>query len=76
MPKTYTIYRLICLKCNNFYIGSKIRSLHIRIKEHLNTRTSSFDKHLIKCENNDNIFSIKIEVIVRNVGNLRIKEVL
>ena len=42
MPKNYTIYRLICLKCHNFYIGSTIRPIHIRIKEHLNTRASSF----------------------------------
>ena len=30
--KTYTIYRLICLKCHNFYIESTIRPLHYRIK--------------------------------------------
>ena len=46
------------------------------IIEHLNTRASSFHKHLIKCKNNDNYFSIKIKAIVRNVGNLRIKEAL
>ena len=72
--KTYTIYPLICLKCHNFYIGSTIRPLHIRIKEHLKTRASSFHKHFIKCKNNDNNFSIKIEAIVHNVGNFKIKE--
>ena len=71
--KTYTIYRLICLKCHNFYIGSKTRPLPLRIKEHLNTCASSFHKYLIKCKNNDDNFSIKIEAVVRNVGNLRIK---
>ena len=74
--KTYSIYRLIGLKCYNFYIGSTIRPLRIRIKENLNTRESSFHKHLIKCKNNDNKLSIKIEAIVRNVDNLRIKEAL
>ena len=69
-------YRLICLKFHNFYIGSTIRALHIRIKEHLNTRASSFNKHLFKFENNDNNYSIKIEPIVRHVGHLRIKETL
>ena len=34
--KNYTIYRLICLKCHNFYIGSTIRPRHIRIKENFN----------------------------------------
>ena len=46
------------------------------MKGHLNTHTSSFHKHLIKHKNNDNNFSIKIEAIVRNIGNLRIKEAL
>ena len=59
MSKTYSIYRLICLKCHNFYLGSTIRSLHVRIKEHFNTRASSFQKYLIKYKNNDNNFSIK-----------------
>ena len=75
MPKKLH-YRLICLKCHNFYIGSTIRPLYIRTNEHLNTCTSSFHKHLIKCKNNDNNFFIKIEVIVRNVCNPRIKEAL
>ena len=76
MSKTYTIYRLISLKYHNFYIGNKIRSLHIRIKERLSTCASSFHKHLIKSKNNYNNFSVKIEAIVRHVGNLRIIEVL
>ena len=46
--KTYTIYRLICLKCHNFYIGSTIRNFHIRIKEQFNTHASSFHKYFIK----------------------------
>ena len=64
----------ICLKCHNFYRVSTIRPLHIRIKEHLNTRASPFHKYLIKSKNNDNNFSIKVDTIVRNVGDLRIKE--
>ena len=75
IPKTFTMYPLICLKYHDFYIGRTIRLFHIRIK-HLKTCTSSFHKHLIKYKNNDNNFSIKIEAIVRNVGNLRIKEAL
>ena len=57
-------------------MGSTIRPLHVRIKEHLQTRASSFHKQLIKGKNNDDNFSIKIEAVVRNVGNLRIKEAL
>ena len=58
--RIYTIYHLISLKCHNLYIGSTIKPLHIRIKEHLNA--SSFHKRLIKCKNN---FSIKIEAIAQ-----------
>ena len=63
---------LICLKCHNLYIGSTIRPL----KEHFNTHVSPFHKHLIRCKNSDNNFSIKIEARVHNVGNIRIKEAL
>ena len=44
--------------------------------EYLSTCASSFHKNLIKSKNNDDNFSIKIEAIVGNVGNLRIKEAL
>ena len=47
---THTINCLSFLKCHNFKIRSTIRPLHIRIKEHRNTRVSSFHKHLIKCK--------------------------
>ena len=53
------LYHLICLKCHTFYIWSTIRPLHIRIKEHLNLRISSFRKHLIKCKNTDINFPLK-----------------
>ena len=46
------------------------------MKEHLNTRASSFHKYLFNCKNDDNNLSFKIEAMVRNVGNLRIKEAL
>ena len=71
-----SLHHLFRLNWHNFfYIGSTIRPLHIRTKEHLNTHAFSFHKYFIKCKNNDN-FSIKIEAIVCNVGNLRIKEAL
>ena len=37
LSKLKTIYRLIWLKCHNFYIGSTIRPLYTKIKEHLKT---------------------------------------
>ena len=45
--KTYTIYRLICLKCHNLYIESTIRPATSELKKHLNTRASLFHKHFI-----------------------------
>ena len=74
MPKNLHYLLFNCLKYHNFYIGSTIRLL--RIKEHLKSNASLLYKHLIKYKNNDNNFSIKIEAIVHNVGNLRIKEAL
>ena len=77
MPKNLHYLSFDLLKMPYFFNrGSTIRSLHISIKEHLNTRASSFHKHLIKCKINDNNFSVKIEVLVRKVGNFRIKEAL
>lgn len=39
------VYRIQCNKSNKFYMGSTTRPLHIRNKENLNTRISSFKKH-------------------------------
>ena len=52
------------LKMPSFFIGSTIRPLHIRIKEYLNTCASSSHKLFIKCKNDDDNFSIKIEAMV------------
>ena len=65
------------------YVGCWNHGFHVmflntmrkRIKERLTSSLSSFHKHLCKCKNIDNL-SIKIEEIICNVGNLRIKEVL
>ena len=79
LPKNFHYLSLNLLKMPYiffFYIGSTIRPLHIRIKEHHSTPASSFHKHLTECKNNDNNFSTKIEAIVRNVVYLRIKEAL
>ena len=44
--EVYVVYQLKCSKCNQFYIGSTTRLLHIRTKKHLHTRASSFYKHV------------------------------
>ena len=43
---------------------------------HLNRRLSSFHKHLIKCKNINDNFSIKTKRIVHNIYIFRIEEAL
>ena len=74
--EVHVVYQIQCCKCNQFYIGSTIRKLHIRIKEHLHTQTSSFHKHLVKCKNTGQKFTVTIKARERNLGNLRIKEAI
>ena len=66
------IYKVTCLKCNKFYIGSTIRELHKRIKEHMTRVSSSVFKHLQKCETKN----IKTEIICRerDQTNIRLME--
>ena len=75
MPKNIHYLSFNLLKMPEFYIGSTIRPLHIGIKEHLHTPEPSLQKRFITCKNDDNKFSIKIETIVRIVGNLRFKDI-
>ena len=35
------VYKITCVKCHHIYIGSTIRKTHDRLKEHLDTTTSS-----------------------------------
>ena len=58
----------------NIYIGSTIRKIHDRIKEHLNSNKSSVYKHLISCQ--DTRQDIQVSIITRDNDNvnLRLKE--
>ena len=57
------------------YIGSTIRPLHVRIKEHVNNPASSVLKHNNNCNNNN---EFDINVIGRNNDepNLRLMEAI
>ena len=48
----HTVYKLTCKKCNQSYIGSTIRPLHVRVLEHMSSASSSVFKHNAKCNNN------------------------
>ena len=43
------VYQIKCLKCNEIYIGSTLRQLHVRIHEHLTRDASSVFQHRAKC---------------------------
>ena len=66
------VYEVKCDKCHQIYIGSTIRPLHIRIREHLNTSRSSIFHHKITCKNKK--FNIKILTTADDEPNLRLKE--
>ena len=65
------VYQLKCQHCNNIYIGSTIRDLHIRIKEHYTTRTSSVFQHKQTCNSN---FTTSVVNRDSDPANLRLKE--
>ena len=58
------VYKIICNRCQNRYIGSTIRHLHDRIKEHMTQSTSSVFSHLRACQqDNIDIFNVTVEII-------------
>ena len=68
------VYRITCNKCKEIYIGSTIRKLHDRIKEHLNTNKSSVYKHLTACKSSYQNIQVKIITRDKDNVNLRLKE--
>ena len=68
------VYRLTCNLCQKTYIGSTIRLLHTRIKEHHNSNQSSVFKHLHDCRNT----TFDIDIIGResDEANLRLREAI
>jgi hypothetical protein len=71
------VYRITCTQCKQCYIGSTIRNLHDRTKEHLSKPASSVYKHFTNNHDTENISSkVTIAVIAkeRDPVNLRLKE--
>ena len=68
------VYKIKCSICGNEYIGSTIRTLHTRIKEHLTISSSSVFKHLQHCQTH----SISTHILAkdRDTLNLRLKEAI
>ena len=66
------VYRLTCTLCGQFYIGSTIRDLHQRCKEHATDQRSSMFQHLRSCGS----YTFLTSVIGRDIDevNLRLRE--
>lgn len=76
--RRYVVYKVVCRKCQKFYIGSTIRFLHLRIREHMTAKDSSVYKHLIDCSGNlrDPISQVDVRIIGcdHDEANLRLRE--
>ena len=68
---TYCIYSAECNLCKATYIGSTIRKLHIRWKEHISNNSSAIYKHNQSCTGT---FAVSIAAKSNNTVDLRIKE--
>ena len=69
------VYKVTCLVCDATYIGSTIRRVHDRIREHMKSSSSSVYKHLKNnCQNST--ISVSILDKERDPVNLRLLEAL
>ena len=69
----YVIYKAQCHRCQQLYIGSTIRPLHLRAKEHLENSRSSVFRHRSVCNSS---FSFEVMGRARDEANLRLKEAI
>ena len=72
--KKNCVYKMTCVKCDQFYVGSTKRKLHIRIREHLNTDRSSVFRHRSTC--NGSSFTVSILDNDISERGLRIREAI
>ena len=68
------VYKIKCSTCHQYYIGSTIRALHLRMKEHLHSEQSSVFQHQKQCKSSS--FSCEILATAEDQANLRLKEAL
>jgi hypothetical protein len=69
----FVVYKATCSKCNQFYIGSTKRFLHLRVKEHLIMKSSNLFQHHSICHN---VWNFNILSRSNNITDMRIKEAL
>ena len=70
---SHCVYRLTCLKCAANYVGSSVRPLHLRIREHYTKSNSSVYAHRIKCKS---AFGTEIVTRETDTTSLRIAEAI
>jgi len=68
------VYELRCEKCQQIYIGSTLRALHIRVREHMEDNKSSVFQHTKQCAGAN--FSTSVIARARDNTSLRFKEAL
>ena len=59
--RSCVVYKIICSSCHASYIGSTIRHLHVRIREHIKDQHSSVFQHIRSCSNN-----ISVEILAKD----------
>ena len=62
------VYKITCQSCKESYIGSTIRTLHCRIKEHLTSDRSSVYSHRQQCRAN-----FEYKIIAREKDNIKLR---
>ena len=70
------VYELTCPRCLLTYIGSTIRHLHTRVREHLQQATSSYHSHCTTCQRTPYTANVKILARERDAVDVRLKEAL
>jgi hypothetical protein len=73
--RTNVIYQIQCSACKKRYIGSTIRQLHQRTKEHLTSDQSSVKRHLSTCNPTARI-DVKVLSHDNDEKNLRLREAI
>ena len=72
--RTNVVYQIECTACSRIYIGSTIRFLHIRIREHMRQQSSTVFLHNQKCSAS----CLKVTILAHAMDpkNVRMKEAI
>jgi hypothetical protein len=71
--RSMVVYLATCVKCNECYIGSTKKFLHLRVKEHMTMRSSNIFQHHALCRSE---WKFSVLSSTRSLPNLRWQEAL